>query len=53
MFVLTDHRDVFVSANAALRDSERWGQVRVAYREATGDTFAVLWPPGLADFAVT
>jgi hypothetical protein len=54
IFVETDNPDgAFAEAGAALRDNPRWADLRAAYREATGESYEVLWPPTLRDLSVT
>lgn len=53
IFIETDMpTEAFAAAAAALRDDPRWAEIRAAFREATGDSYEVLWPNGLTAFSV-
>jgi hypothetical protein len=40
-------------AKITLGDFPAWPAVRAAFREASGERYDLLWPPGLADFGIT
>jgi hypothetical protein len=53
IFIETDEpARAFAEVQAALSQAPRWADVRAAHREATGDTYTVLWPVGLTEFRV-
>lgn len=53
IFVHTDTpASDFQKALPCLAEQDR-DQVRAAYRDMDGETYTILWPPGLKDFAVT
>jgi hypothetical protein len=53
IFIETDEPSrAFDDARTNLRRRPRWTGVRAAHRERLGDTYTVLWPPGLSDFRV-
>ena len=53
IFVYTDLPLIaFRDAEAAFSDEPKWSEIRAAYRPAEGDTYSVLWPHHLKDFAV-
>ena len=43
----------FAAAKEILGDRPAWASVRASFRDASGETYDVLWPPGLTDFSVT
>lgn len=54
IFIHTDQpSETFLAAEAAGASWEHWPEVRAAYRETTGESYTVLWPPDLTGFAVT
>jgi len=54
IFIHTDDPTrTFAEVKGALRDNSMWDDVRVAYREGSGDDYAVLWPSDLGEFDVT
>lgn len=53
IFIQTDEpARAFTEVQAVLRHGPRWTDVRAAHREATGDTYTVLWPLGQTEFRV-
>jgi len=53
IFIETNHPiQAFTTAKEILGDRPAWSDVRAAFREASGETYDVLWPPGLTDFNV-
>ena len=53
IFILTNEPVLcFERIKATLGKEEAWANIRVAYREVTGDNFTVLWPPSLTEFDV-
>ena len=53
IFVETDRpTEAFADAANALREGQRWGDLRAAYREARGGAYEILWPRGLREFSV-
>ena len=53
IFVATDRpTEAFADSAKVLRESPRWGDLRVAYREALGGPYEILWPRGLREFSV-
>jgi len=53
IFIETDEPSrTFATVKQVLSRRPSWAGVRAAYREATGDTYTVLWPAGLTDFKV-
>lgn len=53
LFIETDRpSEAFAKAKAILGDRAEWALVRAASREASGETYDVLWPPELTDFNV-
>ena len=42
----------FAEVQTILRQEPRWVDVRAAHREATGETYTVLWPVGQTEFRV-
>jgi hypothetical protein len=54
IFLETDQpSEAFAVARTALQSCRRWADVRAAYREASGQSYTVLWPPGHSGFAVS
>jgi hypothetical protein len=54
IFIETEQSiQAFAVAKEILGKQPGWGEVRAAYREAHGETYTVLWPPGLRAFDVT
>jgi hypothetical protein len=54
VFILTDDpARAFDEIRAILDSPALWLDARVAYREAAGSQFTVLWPKGLNEFNVT
>lgn len=54
IFIETDQpAQAFDAAKEILGDWPIWANVRAASREATGETYDVLRPPGLTDFSVS
>lgn len=54
VFIHTDMPTVAFEAARSILES--WGMrsdFRAAFRDAEGEEFTVLWPPGLAEFEVT
>jgi hypothetical protein len=53
IFVETDRpTEAFADAAKVLRESPRWGDLRAAFREASGGPYEILWPRGLREFSV-
>ena len=53
IFIETDEpARAFAEIQAVLGQRPRWADVRAAHREATGDTYTVLWPVGQTEFRV-
>lgn len=53
LFIETDQpSEAFARAESILGDRAEWAGVRAASREATGEFYEVLWPPGLSDFKI-
>lgn len=53
IFIDTDQPiEAFAEARKILSHRPIWSHVRAAFREASGETYDVLWPPGLTDFRV-
>lgn len=53
IFILTDNpRQAFEEARELLGNDTLWNGVRAAYREVTGNEYALLWPTGGAVFRV-
>lgn len=53
IFVATDQPiEVFAMARRILSDRPTWSDIRAAFRDANGETYDVLWPPGLTEFRV-
>jgi hypothetical protein len=53
IFIETDEPlKAFAAAKEILGNRPRWAEVRAAFRERSGETYDVLWPPGLSEFAV-
>lgn len=53
IFIETDQPiQAFATAKAILGHRPAWTAVRAAAREASGETYDVLWPPGRTDFSV-
>ena len=53
IFIETDEPALtFAEAQVVLGSLPRWTHVRVAHREATGNTYTVLWPVGQTEFKV-
>jgi hypothetical protein len=44
--------EAFMTAREVLSDRPGWADVRAASRAVGGDTYDVIWPPGLLDFSV-
>jgi hypothetical protein len=38
---------------AALSENPRWGDLRAAYRDASGGPYQIVWPRGQSEFSVT
>jgi hypothetical protein len=54
IFIYTEHpAEVFLKAESAGAFWGRWPEVRAAYREATEDTYTVVWPPDLSEFTLS
>ncbi len=47
-----DPRSAFEEVRRILQTLNRWNGVRIAYRDADGGKYSVLWPEGLQSFAV-
>ena len=53
LFIETEQpAQAFAAAKGILGDRRAWDYVRAAFREASGDTYEMLWPPGLTGFSV-
>ena len=53
IFVLTDEPLLsFERIKEALGEYNAWPNVRVAYREVSGDKYTILWPTQLTEFRV-
>jgi hypothetical protein len=53
IFIETDQpADLVVDVQRILGHWPRWSRVRAAHREATGDQYTVVWPPGQTGFTV-
>ena len=54
IFIRTDDpRSTFAAVESVLAKRDSWADIRVAYREATGSAYTVLWPAGLSTFSVS
>lgn len=53
IFIDTDQpAQAFAEAQLILNHWPLWSDVRAGHREASGDTYFVLWPTGLTEFGV-
>jgi hypothetical protein len=54
IFIRTDdpHR-TFLDIKKLLGTHDFWNEARVAYREATGSKYTILWPENLRQFKIT
>src|SRR6185437_328173 len=51
IFIRThDPRSTFAAVKHILAKHASWADARIAYREATGSAYTVLWPTGLTSF---
>jgi len=54
IFVRTDQpTEAFADAASVLSENPRWGDLRAAYRDASGGPYQIVWPRGLSEFSVT
>jgi hypothetical protein len=54
IFILTDEPAmIFDKASRIVRDQKLQQGMRVAYRESSGESYVILWPPTLAEFIVS
>ena len=47
-----DPQRLYEELRALLMERGAWSDARIAYREADGDSYTVLWPKGLQEFKV-
>jgi len=53
IFIRTDDPNgAFGQSKGILVNHNAWKDIRIAYREASGNTYTILWPKGLAKFKV-
>ena len=53
IFILTnDIESTYGQVKIAIGTHELWRNIRIAYRELKGNTFTVIWPPGLTEFSI-
>jgi hypothetical protein len=53
IFIETDDpQGLYEEIRSALGSHDAWSDIRLAYRDAEGDAYTVLWPKNLRDFSV-
>ena len=52
LFINTDTPELTLQKALPCLDERIRDQARAAYRETEGETYTILWPPGLKDFRV-
>jgi hypothetical protein len=53
IFIFTERpTEAFAEVQEILGDRPTWASLRAAFREANGETYSLLWPPGQTEFSV-
>lgn len=53
IFIITENpKQAFEEIRQALQSETCWSDVRIAYREISGEEYVPLWPKGLRGFSV-
>src|SRR5205809_415025 len=52
LFIITDAPEMVFQKTLPCLDEKLRGLAKVAYREIEGESYTVLWPPGLKEFRV-